>query len=234
MITYELMMRHVNEGISIRNLAKEIGIHHNTLRRAMIKAGIPIQKAGESLSNSIKSGKAKTRKGATITEEHRLILAKANKGRKREVQTKNNYILKKNQVARADGARGNRKASQVGSKFERLVFDKLVSLGYNVTQQHKIEEYKIDLFLPDFMIAIEIDGISHSEPIYGVDRLQATKQKDREKDDCMRRRGMHILRVSDKQRNPGKLNCHYVVQKIKDMIPRTQKELHVYETMEIN
>ena len=234
MITPELMMRHVNEGISVRKLAEEIGVHHEKLRRAMVKAGIEINSSGKSLSNTIKAGKAKTRKGSTLTEEHRLILAKANKGRKREVQTKNNYILKKNMVARSEGARGNREAAKKGSKFERMLLDKLTKNGYNVLQQYEVEEYKVDLFMPEYRLAIEVDGIAHREPIYGVDRLQATIEKDKRKDDCLRRRGMHILRIIDKQRNPGVLNCHNVAEEIKNIVELTKKEVHVYKVIEID
>ncbi len=234
MISHETMMRHSQEGISIRALAAEIGVHHNKLRRAMLKAGIPIMSPGESISSSIKSGRSKTRKGAKITEEHKMSIAKANKGVKRKAQTKNNYILKRNQLARSEAARANRTSSKVGSKFERMVFDKLVELGYNVTQQYKVDDYKIDLFMNDYKLAIEIDGKSHWEPIYGTDRLAVTQSKDKAKDKAMELRGFHILRVRDGQSKPGLFNCSLVVQKIEEMIPFTKKNLCMFERLEIN
>ena len=234
MIDYEFMKRHETEGTSIRQLAKEIGVHHNTLRREMIKAGIKIATQGESIANSIKSGTAKTRKGSKITDEHKLIIAKANKGKVRVAQTKNNFIINKNLMMRTDGARGNRKAAKVGSKFERMVLDKLTELGYNVLQQHKLKDYKIDLYIPKFRLAIEIDGITHREPIYGTDKLESIILKDRAKDRAMKAMGMHILRVQDTQTHPGKLNLHTVIETIKEMLVAIKKEVHVYKVISVD
>lgn len=234
MFDYDFMMRHITEGLSIRQLAKEADVHHNKLRRAMIKAGIKITSPGESLSKTIKAGLAKTRKGAKLTEEHRLIIAKANKGKKREVQTKNNFIMKKQDVARSAGARGNLKAAKKGSKFERMLLDKLTENGYNVIQQYAVEKYKVDLFLPDFKLAVEIDGIFHREPIHGVDRLQASIEKDRNKDECLKQKGIHLLRVVDNQKGAGVLNCHIVCEEIKRAIEESKKVVYLRKSIEIN
>ena len=158
---YDFMMRHEKEGVPVRSLAKEAGVHANTLRRAMIKAGIKVKSRSDSMKAGYECGAIKKREGFTITEEHKISISTANHGRKRTAQKKNNLIITNNEAMSNRGAAKNREASQKGSKFERMLLDRLITNGYNVLHQHIIEDYKIDLYIPAYKLAIEIDGISH-------------------------------------------------------------------------
>lgn len=203
---YKFMMRHHTDKLSIRALARELNCHPNTLRREMIKAGIPIKSKSDSLKDSYSTGHLTARAGFQISDEHKLKISKANKGKVVGVRNKtNNLILNRSEAMRGRGASKNREAAKIGSKFERMLVDKLTSMGYNIIPQYKFgDNYRVDLFFNKEKIAVEIDGISHREPIYGEDKLANSIAKDKAKDELMISMGMSIVRVKDNQKSDRK------------------------------
>lgn len=232
---YEFMMRHHTENLSVRALANEAGVHPNQLRRAMIKAGIEVKSRSESLKDAYGAGHLVARKGFTLSEEHRLTISKANKGKVVGIRnTTNNVITNRNSEMRSRGAAKNREAAKKGSKFERILIDELTKLGYNVEGQHILGDYKIDLYLAAYNLAIEIDGASHREPIYGIDKLENTKAKDALKDQAMKQQGMSIIRIWDNQKGVSKFNIRLVVNFILETIKMLETNSHLYRILEID
>lgn len=231
--SYDFMMRHHTEDIPVRSLAKEAGVHGNTLRRAMIKAGIKIKSRSESMKSGYKSGIIKKREGFKISEEHKISISNANHGRKREAQTKNNTIMNNTVAMSNRGASKNREASKKGSKFERMLLDRLAMMGYNVIHQHEIKEYKIDLYIPAHKLVIEIDGVSHRLPIYGPDKLAKTIEKDNEKYEFLKAEGLNILRVLDNQKRPSLFNCIGISGLIDQLCNKIKNSEKVFEIVEI-
>lgn len=233
MFEYDFMMRHYTEDASIRALAREKGVHPNTLRRAMIKAGIKPRERSDILNANYENGTIKPRKGFTMSEEHKIIISNANHGRKRTSQKKNNVIVKNNDAMRSRGAAKSRESSKKGSKFERMLIDKLTANGYNVKHQYEFKEYKVDLYFPDVKLAVEIDGITHREPIYGIDKLNKTIERDKEKDNQLKQMGINILRIADNQKKPSLFNTIGVSSLINEVIEQIKLGKKVYKVVEI-
>ena len=61
------------------------------------------------------------------------------------------------------------------------------------------ERLQIDLFLPQLNVAIEVDGPSHFEPVWGEDVLRKNQKRDAEKTGLLLERGCCIIRVRQKQ-----------------------------------
>ncbi len=233
--SYDFMMRHHTDNMSVRALAKEKGVHANTLRREMIKAGIPIKTRSESLKVAYSTGQIVARSGFTLTDEHRTQISKANKGKVIGLRnTTNNLIINRAEAMRGRGASGNREAAKKGSKFERILVEKFQALGYNVTPQFVLDSYKIDLMFIKEKIAIEIDGPSHREPIYGEDKLANTMAKDKAKDEAMINKGYSIIRIMDNQQAPTLFNATKVIDFVKETIDLVNKKGRVYRTLEID
>lgn len=229
------MMRHHDENMSIRALSREIGCHPNELRRAMIKAEIPIKSRSESLKTAYETGKIVARSGFTLSNDHKTKISKANKGKVVGLRnTTNNLIIKRNEAMRGRGASKNREAAKKGSKFERMLIDTFGELGYTVVSQHPIGSYKIDIYFPKEKIAIEIDGPSHREPIFGDDKLANSLAKDKAKDEAMLNANMSVIRVIDNQKGPSLFNKTKVVEFVKDTIELISKHGRVYRTLEID
>jgi very-short-patch-repair endonuclease len=114
------------------------------------------------------------------------------------------------------------KASKEGSKFEIFVQENLLKDGYTV-EPHKedliaIEKLHIDAFLPDYGIAIEIDGPAHFLPIWGDEKLHNHEKKDLHKNSILLRSGFTVLRVKCMTKNVSKTKMIEAYEKIKKEI----------------
>jgi very-short-patch-repair endonuclease len=54
---------------------------------------------------------------------------------------------------------------------------------------------QIDLFLPQHNIAIEVDGPSHFEPVWGDDALKRNKKYDNKKTGLILGKGLYLIRI---------------------------------------
>ena len=75
----------------------------------------------------------------------------------------------------------------------------LIDKGYRV-ELHKQQvlgntRLEIDLFLPTMNIAIEVDGPSHFEEIWGAENLKKNQNYDRKKTGLILGRGWYLIRV---------------------------------------
>ena len=57
------------------------------------------------------------------------------------------------------------------------------------------ERLHIDLFLPDISTAIEVDGPSHFEPVWGDEALSRTQRSDQQKTGLLLSSGFVLIRV---------------------------------------
>ena len=58
---------------------------------------------------------------------------------------------------------------------------------------------QIDLFLPSMNIAIEVDGPSHFEPVWGDDSLKRNKKYDNKKEGLITGKGWHLIRIKQQK-----------------------------------
>ena len=54
---------------------------------------------------------------------------------------------------------------------------------------------QIDLFIPKLNVAIEVDGPSHFEPVWGDDSLQKNKKYDNKKTGLIIGKGLYLIRI---------------------------------------
>jgi very-short-patch-repair endonuclease len=62
-------------------------------------------------------------------------------------------------------------------------------LGYSFYRQRPIDQYIVDFYCPDLKLVIEIDGISHDENRYSLDRRRQEKLESL---------GLQIMRFDDR------------------------------------
>lgn len=105
-----------------------------------------------------------------------------------------------------------RNASKFGSKTERHLNNGLAKAGYSV-EFHKTglvfdTNLEVDLFLPEVKTAIEIDGPSHFNPIWGEEKLVKQQIADTAKQGILINSGYVIIRVRqiDKSISLTKMN----------------------------
>jgi very-short-patch-repair endonuclease len=120
------------------------------------------------------------------------------------------------------------KTAKDGSKLERELYRDLTFCGYKV-EYHKEQlianqRMQLDLFLPKQMIAVEVDGPSHFDPIWGYDSLQKNQSADNEKNGLLLTSGFVIIRVKNTRKNYSQISRRQATQKIIDAIKECERE----------
>ena len=92
-----------------------------------------------------------------------------------------------------------RKSSKEGSKLEKFLLQRLLSDGYRV-DFHKEQilsnsKLQLDLFIPGINIAIEVDGPSHFENIWGDQALARNTRYDQKKQGLLIGKGIKLIRI---------------------------------------
>ena len=71
------------------------------------------------------------------------------------------------------------------SESERRAYESLQSQRRDIKKQYRLGAYRLDFFLPDLCICIEIDGQDH----------RTRRDQDRNRDAYLLRRGIRTLRI---------------------------------------
>jgi len=199
-------------GKSCYEIADELKTYPNKIRRFLKKIMV-VRSRSDSQKLALKSGRRKhPTEGKSHSEETRIKMGqKIHEGWEKMDEKKYNELVehrkelwenksdaeKKNMQEKA--FEGLRRASKEGSSLEKYIRTKLEKAGYiieihkkNILPNYKLE---IDLFLPKYSTAIEIDGPSHFEPIWGDERLQQVIKADNEKNGLLISKGFVVIRV---------------------------------------
>ena len=114
-----------------------------------------------------------------------------------------------------------RESSKTGSKLEKFLFKELLSDGL-VVEFHKEQsilntKLQIDLFVPTLNLAIEVDGPSHFEPVWGDDALSRNKKYDNKKTGLMIGKGLFLIRIKQ-EKEFSKARAILVLNKLRSSI----------------
>lgn len=202
---------------SFQDIASSYGTYANKIRRDAIKYKVKIRDRSSAQKNALQTGKADhPTKGQNRPEEVKAKIGKSvmdswenlddkELNRRKEVARQNweklSEDVKENILHEANLA--VRQASKTGSKLESYLLNRLISDGYKV-DFHKEQsllntKLQIDLFLPKLNVAIEVDGLSHFEPVWGDDALKRNKKYDNKKTGLILGKGLVLIRVIQKK-----------------------------------
>jgi very-short-patch-repair endonuclease len=198
---------------SFKEIAEEYGTYANKVRRDALKLSIKIRDKSEAQKNALTTGKTKhPTKGKKRSNEtkakigHSVLKSWENMSpdelKNRKLKAKVNWENKTQEEKEFLLREANlavRVASKVGSKLENFLLNKLLQSGYTV-DFHKEQsilntKLQIDLFLPKDNIAIEVDGPSHFEPVWGDDALKRNKKYDDKKTGLILGKGLYLIRI---------------------------------------
>jgi very-short-patch-repair endonuclease len=233
---------------SFGHIAQELGTYANQVRRDAIKYNIKIRDKSEAQKNALSSGKiqhptkgkersekTKNKIGHSVLKSWENLSEKELKQRKEKAklnwdnktEEEKEFILREANIA-------VREASKKGSKLENFLFQKLLANGYNV-DFHKEQsilntKLQIDLFLPKHNIAIEVDGPSHFEPVWGDDSLKRNKKYDDKKTGLILGKGLYLIRIKqskDFSKSRALLIFEELDSTIKNISNNNSKVIHI-------
>jgi len=201
------------KGQSFADIALSYDTYANKIRRDAIRFNIKIRDKSEAQKNALKTGKhshpTKGKERSQNTKQKiglgvltswenldkKTILERKLKAKENwenlDQNTKDNILRSANQAVRV--------TSKTGSKLEKYLQQKLLSDGYKV-EFHKEQvlvntKLQIDLFVPSINLAIEVDGPSHFEPVWGEQSLNRNKNYDSKKEGLILGRGWNLVRI---------------------------------------
>jgi very-short-patch-repair endonuclease len=239
-----LHKHYTEENKSFQEIAEMYDTYPNRVRRDAKKLGIKIRSKSEAQKLALESGKHKhPTKGTVRTEEtkskigksvmsswekmsdvelaRRSVVAKANWESLSEDE-KQDMFNKANQAVR--------ESSKTGSKLEKFLYKGLLNNGYRV-EQHKENvlntKLHIDLFLPTISVAIEVDGPSHFEPVWGEEALKRAQSYDNKKTGILIGKGIKLIRIKQKK-DYSKSRASVVLHNLLEAISRTQSQGETY------
>lgn len=204
---------------STHEIAADCNTYPNKVRRAIIKFGFLLRDRSEAQSAALKTGrhshptkgtkrpeKVKKKISDSLTKTWDELTDKEwDERSKIAKQQWKKMDEKQKQELFQKAAQGIREAAEHGSKLERYLLLGLRGKGYKVdfhkTYVISAEKQHLDLFLPDHNIAIEVDGPTHFDPIWGEEKLQKRIASDHKKNGLLINSGRTIIRVQCKFKN---------------------------------
>lgn len=235
---------------STSDIAKEWGTYPNTVRRELIKQGFTIRNKSQAQKINIKKngapmeGKTRTQEEREKisqglqnfwdelteeeTEEFKAYRAKVAKEKWESLSEEE----KENSIRKMHNASRNK--MYVGSKNENMVANLLREHGYVVDQRSNEytpgRRFEIDMALPMHNIAIEWDGATHFDPIYGEEHLRKVQEKDSRKDKVLVSAGWTVIRCRDHSTASTLAFCRRAVKQIVDTIKSGKPgKVHILE-----
>lgn len=206
------IIKEYNDGLSTYEIAERHNTYANKIMRLLKKHGVTIRNKSDAQKKSIEIGRAKhPTKGLKHSEKTKLLLSKRSQDnwnsldysdRERIINGAKERWQKMPESKKAKmldlANKAIRKASVEGSRLEKLLMENIQKFGYTCHQHRHIldnQKLEVDLFIPELKICIEVDGVSHFEPIHGEDKLSKTIEKDEEKNGLVVSNGFVLIRI---------------------------------------
>lgn len=105
------------------------------------------------------------------------------------------------------------------SQAEKTLFQELARQNFRMRTQVKLPPFRIDIFLPDYNLCIEVDSIFHDTP--------EAQAKDARKDAAIRAAGWEVVRVRGenfKKNMAGELSKIYAMMDWQETAEKTADE----------
>ncbi len=204
---------HFTKNMSVIEIAELYGTYNNKIRRLATKLKLKLRDKSEAQSLALKQGRTQhPTKGKARPTDVKIAIGKKTRDywenlseseleRRSQIskdnwdkmsQTEKDYMFNRATTERL-------KTAKDGSKLEKAILSKLIEAGYKPVfhQEHSLlnNKLQLDIYIPDIKTAIEIDGVTHFENIWGQDYLSKTKKRDKEKDGLILNAGACIVRI---------------------------------------
>jgi very-short-patch-repair endonuclease len=199
-------------------IAEKVGTYTNRVSRDAKKFGIITRNKAEAQKIALDTERIQhPTKGKKRTAKEKAKIGKAvlekwdslpehEKARRAEISKErwHSMSLQEREEFRQASIEAIRKTIVDGSKLENFIHKGLIKAGhkvdFHVKRFVKNEQLEIDMFIKELGIAIEVDGPSHWEPIWGHERFDKTVVADRLKNGLLIGSGYTVIRVQGKEK----------------------------------
>jgi len=232
---------YIDQKHSFADIASMHGTYANKIRRDAKRLNLSIRDKSEAQKNALSTGKhehptkgkkrndsVKQKIGKSVMDSWDNLTETELEQRKQKAKLAWEKLDEDTKINMQQSAmKAVRESSKTGSKLEKFIHKKLLSLGYQV-QFHKEQslvntKLQIDIFLPTINTAIEVDGPSHFEPVWGEKSLERNVGYDQKKEGLITGRGWHLIRIKQlKDYSPSRASL--VVEKLIPILDKCSNE----------
>ena len=215
---FSILEKHyVKEAKSFQDIAEMFDTYPHRIRRDAIKFNIPIRNKSDAQKNALNSGKHKhptkgTKRDEATKDKIGLSVMNSWENMSKSELKRRSELAKQNWEKLPDHIKQNRlheanlavrESSRSGSKLEKYLLKALMENGHKV-EFHKEQvlsntKLQIDLYVVDLNIAIEVDGPSHFEPVWGEEVLKRNQKYDNTKTGLIIGKNMKLIRIKQEK-----------------------------------
>ena len=230
------------DGSSPYQIAEHFGTYTNKIRRMLIKAKEPLRDKSEAQKQAIESGRANhPTEGRQRTEKEKMAISSSavrhwskmteeerNKRKEKSKESWNKMSPETKKLMRKKANEKIRRAAKEGSKLEKEIQNMLNRAGYKY-QAHKkdlipTKKLEIDLYIPELKTIIEVDGLSHFEPIWGEEQLEKQQEFDIQKDGVLLSKGFKVIRIENRGSSMAISKLSKLEQEINEILESIKNE----------
>ena len=237
----DLIIKLYDEGKSPYEISEQLSklgftCYPNKVRRALIKNGRKLRNKKEAQKLALKTGRTVPptlgkHLSSTVKEKIGDSLSKKYDNLSDEERARRALISKQYYDSMTEEEKRSfhekakksiRRTVDYGSKLEKYLLVKLSQDNYEITFHSRLllptGKLQVDLFLKEIKTAIEVDGRSHFEPIWGPEHFEKTQIADKLKNSYLIQAGYTVIRV---RADVGKVTpafCRKVYDKLTNVI----------------
>lgn len=215
-MTFEFLKReYVEKGRSTYDIAKELGTYPNAVRRALIEHGIKLRSKRDAQLFALSAGRGKhptLDKLRSDEERERISEAMAKHWSELSSEERNRRLgeaqrrwksmsTERREKLRLAARKGLLIASRIGSKLELYLERTLTLSGFLVERRATVGSYRVDLFLPQLRVCIDVNGPAHFLPVWSEETLAKTILADECKANALLQAGFVFVVIKNLKRD---------------------------------
>ena len=231
------------ENKSPYEIAAQYDTYPNRIRNILKKNGVKLRDKSAAQKNFLNQGGEHPTKGKPRSKEEKERigrsvhknwegLSKEEKDRRIELNKKawDNLTEEDKKEMQKKAHQAIRKAAKDGSKLEQGIYSLLLKDGIDTIFHFDGikygEQLELDIFLNGDNIVIEIDGISHYEPIWGDEALEKQQASDNKKNSILISKGAYVIRLINYSKSMSDTKIKNAYKLIKTEIDNIRGENH--------
>ena len=206
-----------NQGMSTYEIAEKLQTYPNKIRRVLKRMGVPIRDSSTAQKNALQQGRAShPTQGKQISQETKNKISESQGEVWDSMTTKEksyrSQIGKRAWDKKSDEEKSRlieqaqnavRETSRIGSKLEHFLLSELgkrkVRVEFHKEHWLRNQNLQVDLYLPEYRTAIEVDGPSHFKPVWGQENLDKNIKADQQKTGLILGSGLVMIRIKQTQ-----------------------------------
>jgi len=202
---------------STYEIAEKLGTYPNKIRRILKKHGVDIRSRSNAQKNALKKGRAThPTEGTEMSDSTKLKISESQgrvwdslneeeKEYRSEIGRKawDQKTDKEKALLIAEAQKAVRESGRLGSKMEHFLLNELtqekIRVEFHKDHWLQNQNLQVDLYLPEYRAAIEVDGPSHFKPVWGEENLEKNIKADQQKTGLILAGGLVMIRIRQDQ-----------------------------------